>query len=45
MLGKYSAEAIIGISYELTGKAVELTQKNSGKATSMYASQKPPSIV
>ena len=37
MLGKYSAEALEGISSDRTEKAVELIKKNGGKVISMYA--------
>jgi len=37
MFGKYSSEALKGISPERTDKAVELIKKNSGKVVSMYA--------
>jgi len=37
MFGKYSAEALKGISPGRTDKAVELIVKNGGKVVSMYA--------
>ena len=37
MFGKYSSEALKGISPERTDKAVELINKNGGKIVSMYA--------
>jgi len=37
MFGKYSSEALKGISPERTDKAVELIKKNEGKIVSMYA--------
>jgi len=37
MFGKYSPEALKGISHERTDKAVELIKKNGGKVVSMYA--------
>jgi uncharacterized protein with GYD domain len=37
MFGKYSSEALKGISSERTGKAVALIKKNGGKVISMYA--------
>jgi uncharacterized protein with GYD domain len=37
MLGKYSTEALKGISAERTDKAVELIRKNGGKVVSMYS--------
>jgi len=37
MLGKYTPEALKGISPERTGKAVELIRKNGGKVISMYS--------
>ncbi len=37
MFGKYSTEALRGISSERTDKAVELIKKNGGKVISMYA--------
>jgi uncharacterized protein with GYD domain len=37
MFGKYSSEALKGISPERTDKAVELIKKNGGKVVSMYA--------
>ncbi len=37
MLGKYSKEAIQGISSERTKKAVSLIEKAGGKVSSMYA--------
>jgi len=37
MFGKYSTEALKGISSERTDKAVELIKKNGGKVISMYA--------
>ena len=37
MFGKYSSEALRGISPERTDKAVELIKKNGGKVVSMYA--------
>ncbi len=37
MLGKYSQEAIKGISAERTKKAVSLIEKSGGKINSMYA--------
>ena len=37
MLGKYSSEALKGISPERTDKAVEVIKKNGGKVISMYA--------
>jgi len=36
MFGKYSPEALKGISPERTDKAVELITKNGGKVVSMY---------
>ena len=37
MFGKYSSEALKGISSDRTDKAVELIEKNEGKVVSMYA--------
>ena len=37
MFGKYSPEALKGISPERTDEAVELIKKNGGKVVSMYA--------
>ena len=37
MLGKYTPEALKGISPERTDKAVELIRKNGGKVVSMYS--------
>jgi len=37
MFGKYSSEALKGISSERTDKAVELIKKNGGKVISIYA--------
>ena len=37
MFGKYSTEALKGISSERTDKAVELIARNGGKVISMYA--------
>ena len=37
MFGKYSTEALKGISPERSDKAVELIKKNGGKVISMYA--------
>jgi uncharacterized protein with GYD domain len=37
MFGKYSSEALKGISPERTDKAVEVIKKNGGKVISMYA--------
>ena len=37
MFGKYSTEALKGISPERTDKAVELIKKNGGKVISMHA--------
>lgn len=37
MFGKYSSEALKGISSERTDKAVELIKGNGGKVVSMYA--------
>ncbi len=37
MFGKYSSEALKGISPERTDRAVELIRKNGGKVVSMYA--------
>ena len=37
MFGKYSSEALKGISPERTDKAVDLIKKNGGKVVSMYA--------
>jgi uncharacterized protein with GYD domain len=37
MFGKYSPEALKGISPARTDKAVELIKKNGGKVVSMYA--------
>jgi uncharacterized protein with GYD domain len=37
MFGKYSSEALKGISPERTERAVELIRKNGGKVVSMYA--------
>jgi uncharacterized protein with GYD domain len=37
MFGKYSSEALKGISPERTDEAVELIRKNGGKVVSMYA--------
>ena len=37
MFGRYSSEAIKGISSERTDKARELIQENDGKIISMYA--------
>ena len=37
MFGKYSSEALKGISPERTDRAVELIRKNGGRVVSMYA--------
>ena len=37
LFGKYSSEALKGISPERTDKAVEVIKKNGGKVISMYA--------
>ena len=37
MFGKYSSEAIKGISSERTNRAVDIIKKNGGKVVSMYA--------
>lgn len=37
MFGKYSSEALKGISPARTDKAVELIEKNGGRVVSMYA--------
>jgi len=37
MFGKYSTEAMRGISPERTDKAVEIIEANGGKVVSMYA--------
>jgi uncharacterized protein with GYD domain len=37
MLGKYSSEAVKGISADRTGKAVDLIKEHGGKVKSMYA--------
>ena len=37
MFGKYSTEALKGISSQRTDKAVELIKENGGKVISMYA--------
>jgi uncharacterized protein with GYD domain len=37
MFGKYSTEALKGISSKRTDKAVDLIKKNGGKVISMYA--------
>jgi uncharacterized protein with GYD domain len=37
MLGKYTPEALKGMSPERTNKAVELIKKNGGKVLSMYS--------
>ena len=37
MFGKYSSEALKGISPERTNRAVELMRKNGGRVVSMYA--------
>lgn len=37
MFGKYSTEALKGISSERTNKAVGLIERNGGKVISMYA--------
>jgi len=37
MLGKYSPEAIKGITGERTSKVVDLIEKSGGKVNSMYA--------
>lgn len=37
MFGKYSSEALKGISSERTNKAVELINENGGKVVSIYA--------
>jgi len=37
MFGKYSPDALQGISPQRTDKAVELIKKNGGKVVSMYA--------
>jgi uncharacterized protein with GYD domain len=37
MFGKYSSEALKGISPERTDEAVELIRKNGGKVVSMYS--------
>lgn len=37
MLGKYSAEAVRGITAERTKKVVEIIEKSGGKMNSMFA--------
>jgi uncharacterized protein with GYD domain len=37
MLGKYTPEALKGISTDRTDQAVELIKKNGGKVVSMYS--------
>jgi uncharacterized protein with GYD domain len=37
MFGKYSTEALKGISEERTEKAIQLIKENDGKVISMYA--------
>ena len=37
MFGKYSTEALKGISAERTDKAIKIINKNKGKVISMYA--------
>jgi uncharacterized protein with GYD domain len=37
MFGKYSAEALKGVSAERTKKAIKIIEKNGGKVISMYA--------
>ena len=37
MFGKYSSEALKGISSERTTRAKEIIEKNQGKISSMYA--------
>ncbi len=37
MFGKYSPEALKGVSSERTDKAVDVIKKNGGKVISMYA--------
>lgn len=37
VFGKYTSEALRGISRERTNKAVELIENNGGKVISMYA--------
>lgn len=37
MFGKYTSEALKGISSERTDKALEIIEKNGGKVISMYA--------
>ena len=37
MFGKYSAEALQGISADRTGKAVEMVKQAGGEVKSMYA--------
>ena len=37
MLGRYSSEAVKGISAERTGKATDLIKKYGGEVRSMYA--------
>lgn len=37
MFGKYSSEALKGVSAERTEKAVDLIKKHDGKVKSMYA--------
>jgi len=37
MFGKYTSEALKGISSERTDKAIEIIKKNGGKVISMYA--------
>jgi len=37
MFGKYTSEALKGISPDRTDKAVELIKRNGGKVISMYA--------
>jgi uncharacterized protein with GYD domain len=37
MLGKYSSEAVKGISADRTGKAVDIIKKHGGEVRSMYA--------
>lgn len=37
MFGKYTAEALKGVSPERTDKAVELIKRNGGKVISMFA--------
>jgi uncharacterized protein with GYD domain len=45
MFGKYSAEAIKGISGERTDAAVDLISRYGGKAQAMYATLGPHDLV